>query len=132
VLTGEYIYRAPVVDRLISMWAVEATCFQDNTDSGSVSLSLSRAPLTAAQLAFTFQWIASCALAAGYFYTTGGQTRIDSLSQDNALQTRRYPLSGFLALAPTRLVTLQYGGDLSTENCFREAHRLLLRYSILF
>jgi len=125
-------YQAPVVDRLIWMWVVDATYFQDNTDYGSASLSLSQAPLYATQLALKFQWTASVALAAGYFYTAGGQTQIDGLSQDNAVQTQRYQLSGFFAFTPTSLATLQYGGDLSTENGFREVHRLLLRYTTLF
>jgi hypothetical protein len=125
-------YQAPVADKLIWMWAVDATYFQDNADYGLASLNLSQAPLYAGQLAFKVQWTAQFALAAGYFYTVGGETRIDGLSQDNALQTQRYQLSGFLAVSPTSLVTLQYGGDLSTENGLREAHRLLIRYTTMF
>lgn len=63
------------------------TYYQDNDDLGPTRMNLSQVSLYAGQLAFKVQWIAQFALSASYFYTARGETQINNVSQDNALQT---------------------------------------------
>jgi hypothetical protein len=88
--------------------------------------------LYAGQLAIKYQWTRRTAVAAGFFYTAGGETQVDNLSQGNAIETTRYQVSGFIALSPASLLTLQYGADLSTENGFQEARRFIMRLTTRF
>lgn len=125
-------YQAPVAESLFWMCVLDATYYQDNTDYGTVSATLAQDPLYSAQLAFRYQWTSQFALSLGYFYTSGGETSIDNINQDNDIQTQRYQLSGFYAFTPANLGVLQYGSDLSTENGFRETRRLLIRYTTIF
>lgn len=125
-------YQAPIGDKLFWMGAVDATYYETNSDFGPAGQRLSRLPLVAWQVAMRYQWTQRFAVAAGYFYTVGGETALDGRSRDDALRTQRYQVSGFTPLSQSSLATVQYGQDLSTENGFREAHQLVIRYTKMF
>ncbi len=124
--------QAPIAAKLIWMWAVDATFFQKNTDFGPEGNELAQAPLYAGQIAIRYQFSPGLAIAGSYFHIVGGETTINNESQNNAIRTRRYLISGLIAPSPSNLFTIQYGSDLSTENGFREDRRIIVRYSTTF
>ena len=74
---------------------------------------------------------ATFALAATYFYTWGGETRVAGVAQNDRTQLERYQLTA-TANSPVGKLSLQYGGDFRTENGLLEDRRWVVRLTRFF
>lgn len=124
-------YQTQLSDRLSWMAALDGVFYQDNKDYYPNSRRLEQKNLYTFQTGLKYDINPQYSVAAAYFYTVGGETRIDGLSQDNLTQLQRYQVSAQGNYSFGRM-TLQYGGDLKTENGYIEDHRLIVRYTMIF
>ncbi|MDO9365169.1 MAG: transporter [Methylotenera sp.] len=121
-------YQAPIVGALSWQGAIDAVWFGDNNDRGPTHATYSQKVLYTGQTGLRYDFNSSYAVGATYFYTTGGETSLNGVNQDDVTRLRRYQLTGIANYAFGR-ITLQYGGDIKTENGFIEDSRWILRYT---
>lgn len=113
------------------MAALDAVKFGDNDEFGAQSKTLEKNALYTAQVGLRYNLNATYSLGAAYFYTAGGETSLNGISRDDVTRLNRYQVSGILNTRVGR-ITMQYGGDIDTENGYIEDHRWILRYTKLF
>lgn len=127
-------WQAPLLGNLHWMAALDAVWFGDNDDYltpvGRL-VTLEQKALYTAQAGLRYDINNQYSLGATYFYTAGGETTVNDLSQDNVTQLNRYQLTAVANYAFGR-ITLQYGNDINTENGYIEDQRWILRYTRLF
>ena len=119
-------FQLPLVDHLNWMTAVDGVWFGKNGDYRATHDVLEQRPLYTAQSALQYFLNGRYSVAAAYFYTTGGETSINGLLRNDTTRLQRYQLSAIANFDFGR-VTLQYGGDLQTENGYIENSRWTLR-----
>lgn len=120
-----------LTNQLSWMAALDAVKFGDNNEFGTQNKTLEQNALYTAQVGLRYDLNTMYSLAATYFYSTGGETSVNSISRDDVTRLNRYQLSGVLNTRTGRF-TLQYGGDINTENGYIEGSRWILRYTKLF
>lgn len=117
--------------------AFDTTWYGDNDDflqgrAGSTkTVRLSRKPLYAGQTSLAYRIQPNIGIGASYFYTAGGRTTWDGVLQDNRVDVHRYQFTGYYHFTSSR-ITLQYGGDIKTENGFKEDRHVILRFTQYF
>ena len=112
----------------------DTTWFGDNDDFLSrpgPQVELSRKPLYAGQTSLAYRIQPNIGIGASYFYTAGGETKNNGVEQDNRVAVHRYQFTGFYQFTSSRL-TLQYGGDIKTENGFKEDRHVIVRFTQFF
>lgn len=124
-------YQAPLVGSLNWMATLDTVWFGDNNEFGLNNNTLSQKPLYTSQVGLQYSITPRYSLGATYFYTVGGETSVNGISRDDLMQLQRYQLTGAASYSFGR-ITLQYGGDIKTENGFIEGTRWILRYTKLF
>jgi hypothetical protein len=124
-------YQAHLFGSLSWMAALDTVWFGDNDAFGANRNTLEQKPLYTSQVALQYAINPQYSVAAAYFYTVGGETSINGIRRDDLTQLQRYQLTGAANFSFGR-ITLQYGGDLETENGFIEDSRWILRYTKLF
>lgn len=128
-------YQRPLARRLSWAMALDGVVFGSNDDY-RVPLTvperkLEQKTLYTAQTSLRYEFGPRYAVGAAYFYTWGGETRLDGRSQDNETRLSRYQLTGLVNF-PFGRITVHYGADLRTENGPFEDRRWLLRYTTFF
>jgi hypothetical protein len=121
-------YQTPIAENLHWMGAVDAVWYGKNTEFGANHDTLEQDTLYTAQTSLRYNFTTKYALAAAYFYSQGGETSRNDRHRDDITRLHRYQISGIASL-PFGRVTLQYGGDLETENGYIEKSRWILRYT---
>lgn len=121
-------YQTALAERLHAMAAVDASWFSENDEFGQRRDTLKRQVLYVGQMGLRHNINSSYALGATYFFTTGGETRINGVDRDDKMRLHRYQVSGIVNFSFGQ-VTLQYGNDLETENGYIEDQRWILRYT---
>lgn len=117
--------------------AFDTTWYGDNDDflEGSAGATkrvrLSRDPLYAAQTSLAYRLQPNIGIGASYFYTAGGETQHDGVDRNNRVAVHRYQFTGFYQFTSSR-ITLQYGGDIKTENGFKEDRHIIVRWTQYF
>lgn len=124
-------YQTQWTERLQWMATVDTTWYGDNHEVTPAHYTLEQRPLYAGQTGWRYDFNTHYALGIAYFYSTGGETRINGVNRDDRIQLQRYQLSGIATFSFGR-ITLQYGSDLATENGHFEDQRWILRYSKSF
>ncbi len=124
-------YQQQVLQNTHWMIAWDALYSTNNDEYLPVRLKLEQAPIYTTQTGVKYDLSSRFSLAGMYFYSHGGQTTINHISMDDMLGLQRYQLSAQGNFDFGRIL-LQYGGDVKTENKFKEDHRLILRYTIRF
>lgn len=119
-------FQLPLADRVHWMTAVDGTWFGRNADYRATHDVLEQKPLYVAQSAVQYFLDEHYSVAAGYFHTVGGETSVNGLRRNDTTRSQRYQLSGIANFGFGRF-TLQYGGDLRTENGYIENRRWTLR-----
>ncbi len=125
-------FQKPIFGDLNGMIAVDTMWYGANSQCGAVCLSssnasLSQKPLTTVQLGPVYKINDIFTVGASYFYITGGETSINSASQNNTVNTQRFLLSAQAHTAIGRF-TLQYGRDIEVANGFFQNKLLAIRY----
>jgi hypothetical protein len=139
---GENWYRAALqagyyrrlVGKLNWMAAFDTVWFTSNDEyygTSAVMGKLTRRPLSSAQTSLSYHFTPKLNSGLSYFYTAGGDTRFNGVSNNNSIRLHRYGVSGNL-LTDLGRITLQWGGDLETETGFKEKRRLTLRLTRAF
>ncbi|PQJ97292.1 transporter [Chromatium okenii] len=123
--------QAPLTDRSRWMLALDTVWYGENAEFGQRRDTLEKAPLTTAQVSVQYDVLPGYTLAAGYFYSVGGETSLNATRQHDQTELHRYQLTGTAQFSFGK-ITLQYGGDLETENGWLEDNRLILRYTKYF
>lgn len=113
--------------------AFDTTWYGDNDEflDGSNQTTLSRKPLYAAQTSLAYRVQPNIGIGASYFYTAGGETQYNGVDRNNRVAVHRYEFTGFYQF-PTHRITLQYGGDIKTENGFKEDRHVIVRWTQYF
>jgi hypothetical protein len=124
-------YQAPLFGSLSWMAAFDTMWFTDNDAFGANRNTLEQKPIYTSQVALQYAINPQYSVAAAYFYTVGGETSVNGIRRDDLTQLQRYQITGAANFSFGR-ITLQYGGDLKTENGFIEDSRWILRYTKLF
>ena len=126
-------YQQPLIQNVSFMTALDAIFYGDNKNANTPRShqKLEQEMLYTAQFGLTYDFDSRYTLAGTYFYSYGGETSFDGISQDNVINLQRYQLSGVMKF-PSSFVTVQYGGDIKTENGYYEDQRLILRYTMRF
>lgn len=124
-------YQAPLAGAFNWMAALDAVWFGDNNAFGHNRNTLAQKPLYNSQVALQYAINPQYSVAVAYFYTIGGESSVNGIRRDDPTQLQRYQLTGAANFSFGR-ISLQYGGDLKTENGFIEDSRWILRYTKLF
>lgn len=136
---GENRYRTAVqagfqyslIKQLNWMAAIDGLWYGENTDFRPTRITLSQQALYTGQTSLQYEFNPSYSIASSYFYSVGGETSWNGVSRNDVTRLQRYMLSG-TATYPFGRVSLQYGGDLKTENGYWEDQRITLRYAMRF
>ena len=124
-------YQTLLSENLSIMAAADVSWFGKNDEFGAQNNTLEQRALYAYQVALRYQFTPNHAIAAGYFYTEGGERSLNDRNLDDVTRLHRYQLTA-IANSSLGLFSLQYGGDLKTENGPIELHRLTVRWSRVF
>jgi len=128
-------YSHRLTDHSDWMVASDVALFGDNDDyigSNPVAGRLEQRPLFSAQTALSYRFNQALSLSLSYLYHEGGAIRTEFSDWSNGLRVHRYLVTGLLGLPFVGRVTLEYGGDLQTENGFFEDHRFMIRIAKFF
>jgi hypothetical protein len=124
-------YEQSISKRVNWMSAVDVLWYGENDDKAVTHEILKQKALYSAQTAFIYKFNSTYSTAIGYFYSVGGETSLNGVSQGDKTESHRYQLSGIGHFSFGR-VSLQYGQELSTKNGFIEDSRWILRLTKYF
>ena len=124
-------YEQSISKRVNWMSAVDVLWYGENDDKAISHEKLKQKALYSAQTAFIYKFNSTYSSAIGYFYSVGGETSLNGVSQGDRTQSHRYQLSG-IGNFPFGRISLQYGQELSTKNGFIEDSRWILRLTKYF
>jgi hypothetical protein len=124
-------YEQSVSQRVNWMSAVDVLWYGENDDKATTHEKLTQKALYSAQTAFIYKFNSTYSTAIGYFYSVGGETSLNGVSQGDKAESHRYQLSG-IGHFPFGRISLQYGQELSTKNGFIEDSRWILRLTKYF
>lgn len=114
--------------------ALDTTWYGDNDEflkNTTDKVRLGRNPLYAGQTSLAYRIQPNIGIGASYFYTEGGKTRKNGVEDNNRVAVQRYQFTGFYHFTSSR-ITLQYGGDIKTENGFKEDRHVIVRWTQYF
>ena len=117
-----------VVDKLQWLIAVDGLWYGDNDEYGVTNARLTQKPLYSAQTGLIYDLNKTFSVAGSYFYSQGGETRVNDISKNDTTQSKRFQISG-IARTSIGKITLQYGRDLKTDNGYIENNRFIVRYT---
>ena len=124
-------YQTALTKSLDGMLGFDAMWFSPNNHVGPNNAQLSQKPLYTSQIGPIYHINSTFSVAATYLYVWGAETALNGMSNNNALQTHRYLLSGVATTSKGRFM-LQYGTNLDTQFGLAETRRVILRYAIAF
>lgn len=124
-------YQAPLIGNLNWMAAFDTAWFGENDAFGAQRKTLSQAAMHTTQIGLQYILSTRYSVGATYFYTAGGETRVDEIRRDDRAELQRYQMTAAANFSFGR-ITLQYGADIKTNNGFIEDCRYILRYTKVF
>jgi hypothetical protein len=124
-------FQIQLIEGLHWMAIIDSTWFQNNNDFGSTHKVREQQALYSAQTSLQYDFGSTYSISSSYFYTIGGITSENGISNNDETKTQRYLVSGSATYSFGRLA-IQYGRDLKTENGYFEDQRWALRYSMAF
>ncbi len=124
-------YSTAISDKFTWSVAADATWFADNKKYLPGHYKREQDPLMTLQTALQYRINPTYAIGGTYFFTSGGETSLDGIDQNDTTKLQRFQLTATGQYAFGRL-TVQYGKDLTTDNGFIEDSRWILRYTKLF
>lgn len=117
-------------------WAIDlvgdATFFGDNNDFGPTSARLEQDVRYEAQVHLRYHFSPATHIGVSLGAVTGGETKLDGVSSDDALDTRYARLSFTSFVTPSTQIQVQLGRDLDVQNGAAEKARLNLRLAHVF
>lgn len=93
--------------------------------------TLSQRPIFSTQTALTYSVNHWASLGLSYFYNTGGETRLGQSGWDNRINLHRYGANAQVRLPFGRL-TIEYGGDITTDSGLLEETRWAVKLTSIF
>jgi hypothetical protein len=100
----------------------------NGTEWTALRTTLNRRPLFTLQTHFSKRFDQRLMLGLGYYWVTGGESKVGDRYLGNALNTHRYQFTATYDLAGGYRVGAQYGGNLKTRNGFKETEQFSLRF----
>ena len=123
-------YQTPLTTSLNWFAAFDTLWYGDNNNYYGHT-KRQQAALYTAQTGLQYTIAYRYKLGLSYFYSYGGEDDVNGQNMGNTTNLQRYQLTATAAYDFGRL-TLQYGGDIRTENNYFEDQRLILRYTRMF
>lgn len=124
-------YQQQILSKVHWIIAWDALHSTDNEEYLPIRLKQEQAPIYTTQTGLKYDLSQRYSLTGMYFYTHGGQTTLNNTDMNDELSLHRYQLSAQGNFDFGRFL-LQYGGDIKTENKFKEDHRIIFRYTFRF
>jgi len=124
-------YEQSISKRVNWLSALDVLWYGENDDKAVTHETLKQKALYSAQTTFIYKFNSTYSTAIGYFYSVGGETSLNGVSQGDKAESHRYQLSG-IGHFPFGRISLQYGQELSTKNGFIEDSRWILRLTKYF
>lgn len=107
--------------------AADFTLYGDNDKYGASKATLEQKPSAQFQGYLRYHLTPALDLRAGLSHTTGGETKVAGVSQDDAMRTTKASIGTAWFVAPDVQLMVNYGRDLSVRNGLREDRRINLR-----
>jgi len=127
----QFGYQTKLIKQLHGMAAFDAVWSGDNDEFGPAKATLEQTTLYTAQAALFYRLDGGYTLGASYFYTYGGETRVNGVDRNDRASLHRWQLTAS-RLFPFGRLSVQYGEDLKTANGFKEDRRWTARYLLPF
>lgn len=124
-------YITPLTDKVTMDLVADVTLFGKNDDIAGGGTLKQKAQYQF-QGFLRYALSGSTDLRGGMSYTTGGETRINGVAQNNENKTLKFNVGVAHFLSPTQQILATVGRDSSVENGFRENARLNLRFLQVF
>jgi hypothetical protein len=124
-------YQTQLSEPMSLMVAFDSVFFGNNNDFTPQKLKLEQDHLHTLQTGIKYQLNHHYSVALAYFYTFGGESYLNNVSQDDRFVLQRYQLTAQGDFNFGRL-TAHYGSDIKTEAGMFEEHRLIMRYTKFF
>lgn len=125
-------YITPLSDKVTLDMAADVQIHGKNKDFGASSATMEQKPLFQAQAFLRYQLSATTDLRAGVSHTTGGETKINGVSQDDRLATTKFQFGVAHFIGPKTQLLATYGRDASVRTGFKEDGRINLRLLQIF
>lgn len=124
-------YQKRLFDQAHFNFAFDAVKFGSNDAFTQNNITLEQKSLYTAQTGAMYHIDSTYSVGGVYFYTAGGETIRNDRKMDDMTRLQRYQITGIANFSFGRL-TLQYGGDIKTENGYFEESRWIFRYTSRF
>jgi len=105
----------------------DVTWYGSNTDYGMTGTTLKQKPLYQAQAWLRYNLSATADLRASVSRTSGGETTVAGLRQNDAKVTTKFSLGAAMFIAPKTQVIALWGQDTEVRNGFKESTRFNIR-----
>ncbi|QID17944.1 transporter [Nitrogeniibacter mangrovi] len=125
-------YITQIAPKLLLDVVADVTVYGDNDDFGPTGVTLKQDPSVQLQGFLRYQMSDTWDLRAGISHTTGGETEVAGVSQNDSLRTTKMTLGTAVFVTPTVQLMANYGRDIDVRNGLREDNRLNLRILKVF
>ncbi|HQT72086.1 MAG TPA: transporter [Thiobacillus sp.] len=122
----------PLADKVMLDLAADVQIHGKNKDFGASSATMEQKPLFQAQAFLRYQLSATTDLRTGVSHTTGGQTTLNGVRQDDRIATTKFQVGVAHFLSAKTQVLATYGRDTSVRQGFKEDGRINLRLLQIF
>ncbi len=125
-------YITGLTNKLLLDLYADVTVFGENNDYGASKATLKQDALFQAQSWLRYKMTDAWDLRAGYFYTWGGETKVDGVANRDRARNTKFQVGTAWFYEPSAQVIMTYGQDLHVENGFKETSRINLRWLKVF
>jgi hypothetical protein len=122
----------PLSDALTLDVAADVTLYGKNDDFGPLSQTLKQKAQFQLQGWLRYHLSPAADLRLGLSQTTGGETKVDGVSQDDRTSSSKFAIGGAYFVAPKTQLLATYGRDIKVREGFKENNRLNLRLLQIF
>lgn len=117
----------PLSDSVTMDLVADVTVFGKNSDYGPSGLTMKQKPTLQFQAMWRYHLSPTADMRFGVSQLTGGETRVDGISQADRTSTSKLWVGGSAFLAAKTQLLATYGRDISVRNGFKENNRFNLR-----
>lgn len=125
-------YITPLSDKITLDMAGDVQLHGKNTDFGASGQTMEQKPLFQAQAFLRYHLSGATDLRVGVSHQTGGQTKLDGVSQDDRIATTKFQFGVAHFIGPKTQLLATYGRDASVRQGFKENGRINLRLLQIF
>lgn len=121
-----------LTDKLLLDVIGDVTVYGKNSEFGASNASMKQDASFQLQTFLRYNLTPALDLRAGLSYTTGGETKVNGVAQNDEARNSKMTLGAAYFVRPTTQLIFNYGRDLSVHNGFKESNRLNFRILQVF